>query len=88
LGRNEPRASSVSQDRAGSECLNWFFDASFLATLAPLSIQLGIVAADDARDTPLVRAVQQSKKSVVNIHTERMSEDEKDSNFSRQNLAK
>lgn len=44
-------------------------------------LQLGIVAAEDARDTPLVRAVQQSKKSVVNIHTERMSADEKDSRF-------
>jgi len=45
-------------------------------------LQLGfVVAGDDARDTPLVRAVQQSKKSVVNIHTERMSEDEKDSKF-------
>ena len=45
-------------------------------------LQLGfVVAGDDARDTPLVRAVQQSRKSVVNIHTERMSEDEKDSKF-------
>ena len=58
-------------------------------------LQLGfVVAGDDARDTPLVRAVQQSKKSVVNIHTERMSEDEKDSKFFNskpsitQNLAK
>ncbi|MBC7967061.1 MAG: trypsin-like peptidase domain-containing protein [Fuerstia sp.] len=37
--------------------------------------------AGDARDTPLVRAVQQSRKSVVNIHTERMSAEEKDSKF-------
>lgn len=37
--------------------------------------------AGDARDTPLVRAVQLSRKSVVNIHTERMSSEEKDSKF-------
>ena len=37
--------------------------------------------AGDARDTPLVRAVQLSRKSVVNIHTERMSAEEKDSKF-------
>ena len=43
--------------------------------------QPGRLAAGDARDTPLVRAVQQSRKSVVNIHTERMSDEEKDSKF-------
>ena len=37
--------------------------------------------AGDARDTPLVRAVQLSRKSVVNIHTERMSAEDKDSKF-------
>ncbi len=37
--------------------------------------------ADDPRQTPLVRAVQKSKKSVVNIHTERMSVEDKDSRF-------
>lgn len=41
----------------------------------------GILSAGDVRETPLVRAVQQSRKSVVNIHTERMSADEKDSKF-------
>ena len=41
----------------------------------------GRLTAGDARDTPLVRAVQQSRKSVVNIHTERMSAEEKDSKF-------
>ena len=41
----------------------------------------GSLTAGDVRDTPLVRAVQQSRKSVVNIHTERMSADEKDSKF-------
>jgi serine protease Do len=41
----------------------------------------GSLTAGDARDTPLVRAVQQSRKSVVNIHTERMSAEEKDSKF-------
>ena len=37
--------------------------------------------AEDPRETPLVRAVQKSKKSVVNIHTERMSVEDKDSRF-------
>ncbi len=40
-----------------------------------------MLTAGDARDTPLVRAVQQSRKSVVNIHTERMSTEEKDSKY-------
>jgi serine protease Do len=52
-----------------------------VAVLCAGLLQLGNAAADDARDTPLVRAVQQSRKSVVNIHTERMSADEKDSKF-------
>lgn len=51
------------------------------AVLCATIVQLRTIAVDDARDTPLVRAVQQSKKSVVNIHTERMSADEKDSKF-------
>ena len=42
---------------------------------------LGCLKAGDARETPLVRAVQLSRKSVVNIHTERMSAEEKDSKF-------
>ena len=37
--------------------------------------------AEDPRETPLVRAVQKSQKSVVNIHTERMSVEDKDSRF-------
>ena len=43
--------------------------------------QSSCLKAGDARDTPLVRAVQLSRKSVVNIHTERMSAEEKDSKF-------
>ena len=43
--------------------------------------QFSCLNAGDARDTPLVRAVQLSRKSVVNIHTERMSAEEKDSKF-------
>lgn len=51
--------------------------ATLLTSIAnPDSLKAG-----DARDTPLVRAVQQSRKSVVNIHTERMSAEEKDSKF-------
>ena len=42
---------------------------------------LSCLKAGDARDTPLVRAVQLSRKSVVNIHTERMSAEDKDSKF-------
>lgn len=40
-----------------------------------------MLTAGDPRETPLVRAVQQSRKSVVNIHTERMSAEEKDSKY-------
>ncbi len=43
--------------------------------------QFSCLYAGDARDTPLVRAVQLSRKSVVNIHTERKSAEEKDSKF-------
>ncbi len=35
----------------------------------------------DTRETPLVKAVQQCQRSVVNIHTERMSADDKESRF-------
>jgi serine protease Do len=51
--------------------------AALWTSLTPL----GSLRAGDARETPLVRAVQQSRKSVVNIHTERMSAEEKDSKF-------
>ena len=37
--------------------------------------------AEDARQTPLVRAVQQSGKSVVNIHTEKVASDDRDGKF-------
>ena len=33
------------------------------------------------RETPLVRAVQQSRRSVVNIHTEKTTPDDKDARF-------
>jgi serine protease Do len=39
------------------------------------------LAESNPRETPLVRAVQQSRKSVVNIHTEKMASDEKESRF-------
>ena len=51
------------------------------ALLSTIVLQFSSATAGDARDTPLVRAVQQSRKSVVNIHTERMSADDKDSKF-------
>ena len=39
-----------------------------------------VAAADDGpRETPLVRAVQQSRKSVVNIHTEKTAAEDRDS---------
>ena len=50
--------------------------ALWTSTTQPCCLKAG-----DARDTPLVRAVQLSRKSVVNIHTERMSAEEKDSKF-------
>ncbi|MFO0979410.1 MAG: trypsin-like peptidase domain-containing protein [Planctomycetaceae bacterium] len=39
------------------------------------------VADGGTRETPLVKAVQQSRKSVVNIHTEKTAADDKDSRF-------
>lgn len=39
------------------------------------------LAEGNPRETPLVRAVQQSRKSVVNIHTEKMAADDKESRF-------
>ena len=52
-----------------------------VAALWTSMTQLSCLKAGDARDTPLVRAVQLSRKSVVNIHTERMSAEDKDSKF-------
>lgn len=52
-----------------------------VAALCTSTTHPGYLNAGDARDTPLVRAVQLSRKSVVNIHTERMSAEDKDSKF-------
>lgn len=60
---------------------------SFLSsTLLAAGMMAGLLhahsfAEGNPRETPLVRAVQQSRKSVVNIHTEKMAEDEKESRF-------
>ena len=51
--------------------------AAFCARLHPACI-----AADTGtRETPLVRAVQLSRRSVVNIHTEKTASDDKESRF-------
>lgn len=44
-------------------------------------IHCAAFADGNPRETPLVRAVQQSRKSVVNIHTEKTASDEKESRF-------
>lgn len=55
---------------------------TFLALIVIASmLPLPSLKAEDPRQTPLVRAVQKSKQSVVNIHTERMSVEDKDSRF-------
>lgn len=51
--------------------------ASMTACLLPSPA----VADGGTRETPLVKAVQQSRKSVVNIHTEKTAADDKDSRF-------
>lgn len=53
---------------------------TLLAALA-LSCHIGAAAQADHRETPLVRAVQQCRRSVVNIHTERLAPDDKESRF-------
>ena len=53
-----------------------------LAAALSASLLPACIAADTGtRETPLVRAVQQSRRSVVNIHTEKTASDEKESRF-------
>ena len=58
--------------------LRWKLLACLLCAVPGSSLAL---ADGNARDTPLVRAVRQSQKSVVNIHTEKTAADDKDSRF-------
>jgi serine protease Do len=54
----------------------------WLACIMMIACSVSPCAADNStRETPLVRAVQQSRKSVVNIHTEKTAPDEKESRF-------
>ncbi len=39
------------------------------------------LAEENPRETPLVRAVRESRKSVVNIHTEKSASEDKDARF-------
>lgn len=60
--------------------------SSLRRALAVVALTAGLlpnsaVADGGTRETPLVRAVQQSRKSVVNIHTEKTAPDDKDSRF-------
>lgn len=58
--------------------LRWKLLACLLcAVLAPECAR----SENNPRDTPLVRAVRESRKSVVNIHTEKTAPDDKDSRF-------
>lgn len=50
-------------------------------SLVALAIGIGTVVANENRETPLVKAVQQCRKSVVNIHTEKMAADDKEARF-------
>ena len=52
-----------------------------VAALWACMTHLSCLRAGGVRDTPLVRAVQLSRTSVVNIHTERISAEEKDAKF-------
>ena len=52
--------------------------AVLMMTAGPLSFAL---AADTIRETPLVRAVRQSRLSVVNIHTEKNAAEDRDARF-------
>jgi serine protease Do len=53
--------------------------------LALLTVTAGLLssalASDPTRETPLVRAVRQSRQSVVNIHTEKNAAEDRDSRF-------
>ncbi|MBL8815429.1 MAG: trypsin-like peptidase domain-containing protein [Planctomyces sp.] len=53
------------------------------ATLSLVALAIGIssVVAAENRETPLVKAVQQCRKSVVNIHTEKTAADDKEARF-------
>ncbi len=50
-------------------------------SLVALAIGIGTVVANENRETPLVKAVQQCRKSVVNIHTEKLAADDKEARF-------
>jgi serine protease Do len=59
-----------------------FFRSTLLAIVCVVSECTPCLFADGgSRETPLVRAVQQSRKSVVNIHTEKRAAEDKESRF-------
>ncbi len=59
-----------------------FIRGNLLAVILLCGLLPSISFADgSSRETPLVRAVQQSRKSVVNIHTEKKAAEDKESRF-------
>ncbi len=59
-----------------------FLRSTTLALILLASLLQSQAFADgEVRETPLVRAVKQSRKSVVNIHTEKTAPDDKESRF-------
>lgn len=59
-----------------------FFRSMLIMVTTILSLFPTLAQAEEnPRETPLVRAVRESRKSVVNIHTEKSASDDKDSRF-------
>ncbi|MFN9719352.1 MAG: trypsin-like peptidase domain-containing protein [Planctomycetota bacterium] len=59
-----------------------FFRGSLMVVTAILSLLPTLALAEEnPRETPLVRAVRESRKSVVNIHTEKSTSEDKDARF-------
>jgi len=58
-----------------------FLKGALMAVAVLTSTLSSFVVAESSRETPLVRAVQQARNSVVNIHTEKTAADDKESRF-------
>ncbi len=59
-----------------------FFRSSLMMVTTILGLLPTLALAEEnPRETPLVRAVRESRKSVVNIHTEKSASEDKDARF-------
>lgn len=84
--RREESAVPAGAEGCSEECLKQGMSgvaprlllAVLMMTAGPLSFA---PAADTIRETPLVRAVRQSRLSVVNIHTEKNAAEDRDARF-------